>query len=176
MHIAIKGCNFTVNDAIETHLQSKFDRLQRHLGQPAAEAVVELFQNQSKAAGQKVGVQVTVAVSGALLRAEEHAADFFLAIDTVTDALDRQIERYKGKMLDRHKAGSAAIRSEAVTESLIARTKRFTAASMEREDAIEQMELLGHNFFLFVNNGTGEIEVVYRRNQGDYGVLVPERP
>ncbi|MEK7214777.1 MAG: ribosome-associated translation inhibitor RaiA [Chloroflexota bacterium] len=176
MHIAIKGRNVAVKDAIEAHLQGKFERLQRHLGQPEAEAVVELFQNQSKAADQKVGVQVTVAVSGALLRAEEHAADFFSAIDSVADTLDRQIERYKGKMYDRHKAGSPAIRSEAVAEPPIARTKRFTAASMDREDAIEQMELLGHDFFVFVNNGTREIEVVYRRNQGDYGVLVPERP
>ena len=175
MQIVIKGRNVGVNTAIEAYLESKVDRLQRHLGQPAAEAVVELFQNQSKSAGQKVGVQVTVAVSGALLRAEEHAADFFSAIDIVADALDRQIARYKGKLYDRHKAGSAAIRSEAVETLPIAKTKRFAAATMDREDAIEQMELLGHDFFVFVNAATDGLEVLYRRKQGDYGVLVPER-
>lgn len=175
MQTVIKGRHFAINDAVREYLTHKIERLDRHLSQPAAEATIEFFQKQSRTAGQRVGVQVTVNASGALLRAEHQAADFFSAIDTVADSLDRQIARYKGRLIDRHKLGSPSLRAEAPAEApLIARTKRFVAEAMDPEEAVDRMELLGHDFFVYANAAHGGLEVVYRRREGGYGVLSPQ--
>jgi putative sigma-54 modulation protein len=151
---------------------------------------VELFGKQSKDADQRAVVQMTLSVNGALLRSEEKAADFYTAVDSAADVLDRQIERYKGKLYGRHKPGAAArtglarrvsLQSpEAETapeaETRVRRVKVFRVEPMDEEEAMERMELLDHDFFVFLNVATNRLGIVYRRKDGNYGLLDPQVP
>ncbi len=122
---------------------------------------------------------------GAVLRGEERSSDLFAAIDAVVDTMYRQISRYKGKRIARYRHANAEeelmtappIEEEAEggeEEPQIVRVKRFAMAPMTPEEAIEQMELLGHSFFVFYNPDEGNINVIYRRRDGNYGLIIPE--
>ncbi|HEX7586744.1 MAG TPA: HPF/RaiA family ribosome-associated protein, partial [Anaerolineae bacterium] len=112
----------------------------------------------------------------------ERASDFGTAVDIVVEKLEKQIERYKGKHYrGRAQAERTTPESESETEAgeeqtpRIVRTKRFRTRPMTEEEAIEQMELLGHNFFVFTHRERGTINVLYRRNDGNYGLIEPEK-
>ncbi|MDD5289557.1 MAG: HPF/RaiA family ribosome-associated protein, partial [Dehalococcoidales bacterium] len=113
--------------------------------------------------------------NGTLLRAEERAENLLVAIDKVVPVIDRQIERYKGKFNKKGKSGPS-IKSSLNDESSpgLVRTKRFMMKPMSVDDAIEQMELLGHDFFLFHNSATKEFNLLYRRKDGNYSIIEPE--
>jgi len=117
--------------------------------------------------------------NGTILRAEERSADMLAAIDTVRDKLQRQIERFKrrpARVRERARAAAATTVEPAVEEATpsIVRTKRFLVTPMSEEEAIEQMELLGHDFFVFFNASADSLNVLYRRRDGNYGLLQPE--
>jgi putative sigma-54 modulation protein len=129
-------------------------------------------------------VEVTIALSGLLLRAEERQEDMYASIDLVVDKLERQIRKHKTKVNRKVlKEGglrglfvdnvSPAEEPEDEEELQVVRTKRFTMKPMDVEEAILQMNLLGHNFFVFANMDTNEINVVYRRDDGKYGLIEP---
>ena len=114
---------------------------------------------------------------GKILRAEERTQDMFTSIDAVLDKMYRQIARYKGKRRDRFHIGVEEVPVDEpaeTTEGEIVRVKRFDMLPMTSEEAIEQMELLGHSFYVFLNADEGAINVVYRRGDDNYGLLQPE--
>jgi putative sigma-54 modulation protein len=127
--------------------------------------------------------QVTIRSNGTILRAEERSDDMFSSIDTVLDKMYRQIARYKGKRQNRWRGAGAPVEPLPITfeeeapeeeAARIVRFKRFPITPMHPEEAIEQMELLGHDFFVFYNAEEGETNVLYRRKDGNYGVIQPE--
>jgi putative sigma-54 modulation protein len=185
MELVIKGRNLEVTDRLREYVERKIGKLDRYLP-TITEAWVELSSEGTKAAADRQVCQITVRSNGVILRAEERSDDMFTSIDTVLDKMYRQIARYKGKRENRWKGAGLAveplpIESEEEAEeepeeeaTQIVRRKRFSMTPMNPEEAIEQMELLGHDFYVFFNADEAEINVLYRRRDGDYGLLQPE--
>jgi len=186
MDITIHGRNVEVTDRLRDYVEKKAQRLFRYLPS-IEEARMELTVNQAKSAQGRQVAQLTVRARGTILRAEESSNDISASIDAVLDKMYRQIMRYKGKRYH----GRARVR-QAPEELLtpeemeeiaaypeeepahIVRVKRFATPPMNAEEAIEQMELLGHDFFVFYNAESGGINVLYRRRAGGYGLIIPE--
>ena len=154
MDLQITGHNIEVLPTVRAYLDKKLAKLGRHL--PSLDVVkVDLTEQKTKSQAQHFRAQITLEVNGTLLRAEEQAENVLVAIDQVVPALDRQIERYKGKLYKKSKASIAArapaveaLVEEGLQEPRIVRTKRFPVKMMTPEEAVDQMELLGHDFFL----------------------------
>ena len=181
MELIIKGKNVEVTDRLREYVEQKIGKLDRYLPS-ISEAWVELSSEETKAAQDRQVCQVTVRSNGTILRAEERSDDIFSAIDTVLDKMYRQIARYKGKRKNRWRGAGPTVEplpiamEEEVEEEArsIVRVKRFPMTPMNLEEAVEQMELLGHDFFVFFNGEEGRINVLYRRKGGNYGLLQPE--
>lgn len=190
MQLSITGRNVDVTDYTREYVEKKMHRVERHLP-GMSEARVELASESTKGAGERLVAQVTLRAGGKILRGEERAADLFTAVDMVMEKVVRQVDRFKEKRQDRKRRTAGlreAVDSLAVAEAPlpsdedsvaeeyrpIVKTKRFQTAPMSPEEAIEQMELLGHAFFVFFNGMDGSVNVVYRRNDGAYGLLIPE--
>lgn len=179
MQLIITGKNMEVSEPLKEYVEKKIGKLTRYL--PTIDEVhVELSVEKTKSNLQRQVVQVTMRSNGTILRAEERSADMLAAVDSVRDKLQRQMERFKERPVrKRQRARVEAIEEPAaMTEeepsSQIVRTKRFGVTPMTAEEAIEQMELLGHDFFIFYNPATASMNVVYRRQDGNYGLLQPE--
>ena len=180
MEITIHGRNLKVTPRIQEYVEGKSARLDRYLPNISAVRVDLAVENTRSAADSQVA-QFTVQSKRTILRAEERTDDIFASIDAVLDKLHRQIERYKGKRQHRFRGSDATLSVEAEeieeeADGEIVRVKRFEVWPMNPEEAIEQMELLGHDFFLFFNAEEATINLVYRRQDGDYGLLIPEIP
>lgn len=178
MELVISGKNMEISDRIREYVEKKAGRLDRYLPR-IEEAVVELARESAKSSADRHIVQLTVRVRGTILRAEERSTDVFTAIDTVLDKMYRQIMRYKTKRRGRNRIQEEELMPpieeyEEEEPRRIVRTKRFLVVAMDEEEATEQMELLGHDFFLFLNANTGELNVIYRRRDGNYGLIEPE--
>ncbi len=197
MELSIQSRNLQVDQRTREYIQKKLAPLGRRLRQ-VGETTVEIRREKTRRSQERVVVQVTANVNGTLLRAEERAPTILAAVDVVAHALDRQALKYKGRHYShvRGRRGSTAtsIRSQEADSPTIAledqddqeevaavlptgrvvRVKRFAVKAMPVEEAALQMELLGHNFFLFLNEATEQHNVLYRRNDGDYGVIEPE--
>ncbi len=195
MEIQILSRNVELNPEAHAYIRKKFGRLERHL-RHMTDAKIEVSWTSARARGGRVTAQMTLAAGGSTLRGQESGVNLFAAVDAVADVMDRQIRRFKGRTYRsaqaRKAAGRAASEADAAvaTEVLdavdeedeelfeqlgrVVRTKRFAMKPMSVEDAAMQMELLSHDFFLFYNNTSGEYNVVYRRSDGDYGVIEPE--
>ncbi|MCC7163167.1 MAG: ribosome-associated translation inhibitor RaiA [Anaerolineae bacterium] len=181
MQLIITGKNMNVSTRTEEFITRKMNRLERHLHEPF-EARVELSQQNTRNVNERQIVQVTLSRNGTIIRAEERAADLKVAVESAVDKLDRQLQRYKNKQVRKRRADGETIQSvkddlaqgEIEPEPRIVRTKRFRAAPMSAEEAIDQMELLGHSFYLFMNQESGDVNVLYRRTDGNYGVLEPQ--
>ena len=181
MDLSIKGKNVEITDRLNDYVEQKIGKLDRYL--PAISAVwVELSTEGARAAQDRQVCQVTVRANGTILRAEERSDDMFTSIDAVLDKMYRQIARYKGKRKNRWRGAAVTVEplpleaEETFDEesSNIVRTKRFRMAPMNPDEAVEQMELLGHDFFVFYDADEGQVNVIYRRKDGDYGLLQPE--
>lgn len=178
MQLIITGKNVEVTDWLRSYVDKKIGKLDRYLPN-IDEARVELAVEKTKSAQDRQVVQVTVRSSGTILRVEEKSADMFASIDAAVDKMHRQIARFKGKQRRRGRPSPGEMPPIPVSEAeeeepRIVRTKRFLVNRMEETEAIEQMELLGHDFFIFLNVNTDRLSVVYRRHDGDYGLLEPE--
>ena len=174
MDLQITGQSIEILPTVKDYVEKKFGKLDRHF-QNINGTKVELSEQKTKSLDQRYRVQVTLDANGTLLRAEERAENLLVAIDKVVPVIDRQIERYKGKLYKKGKNGPS-IKSglnEKPSPELV-RTKRFTMKPMSVDDAIEQMELLGHDFFLFYNSSTKEYNLLYRRKDGNYSIIEPE--
>lgn len=181
MELNIKGKNIEVTDRLRDHVQRKIGKLDRYLP-TITEAWVELTVEGARAAQDRQVCQVTIRSNGVILRAEERADDMFTAIDTVLDRMYRKIARYKGRRADRWRGAGVNMEPLPIeteqeadeTPAAIVRRKRFQMTPMLPEEAVEQMELLGHDFFVFFNPEEGQTNVLYRRKDGTYGLLQPE--
>ena len=180
MQLLITGKNMNISGRTEAYVRQKLGRLDRHLSEPV-EARVELSTENTKNVNQRQIVQVTLHKNGTIIRAEERSAEMRSAVDAVVDKLDKQIRRYKDKQVRKRRApvGLGEAVAEQTTEPpepepLIVRTKKFKTLPMSPPEAVDQMELLGHSFYLFLNQDTGDVNVVYRRDDGNYGVLDPQ--
>ena len=163
-----------VSDSLKARAEKKLSKLDRYFNKEA-EAIIRFRQQRG---GRNI-CEITVSVDGLILRAEENSNDMYLSIDRAVDKLESQIRRYRTKMGKqlREARAEAPAEIEPVYEEAsfdVVRTKRFSVKPMDVDDAITQMELLGHNFFLFMNAENNSMNVLYRRNDGSYGLLVPE--
>ena len=163
-----------VSDSLKARTEKKLSKLERYFTQEP-ESIVRFKQQRG---GRNI-CEVTMSVNGLILRAEEDSNDMYLSIDRAVDKLESQIRRYRTKMGKqiREAKPEAAEAVEPVYEEAnydVVRVKRFSVKPMDVEDAITQMELLGHNFFLFMNSENEKMNVLYRRNDGSYGLLIPE--
>ena len=194
MEMQILARNMRLSDRSEEYIQKKVARLERHLRE-RADAKLELSRTASRSETDRFVAQMTISASGATLRGQENGLTLFAAVDAVADVMDKQIRRYKGRAYRtaqaRRSARSQAIRADvgAMLEEIeadvaaedepieelgkVVRVKRFAMKPMTVEDAIMEMELLDHDFFLFHNAETATHSVVYRRADGDYGVIEP---
>lgn len=180
MNLQILGKNdVELTEAMEEYINRKISKLGRYL--PAiGEGKVEISEGRARLPEQRITVQVTLDSRGTLIRAQEKAKDIRTAIDKISDVLTSRIERYKGKRYNKGKGASLA-RHWAATETgeaevakRIVRMKHFLIKPMPEDEAIDHMELLGHDFFLFINADTSELNLLYRRKDGNYGLIEPE--
>lgn len=180
MDVMIHGRNLDVTPRLEEYIEKKVARLDRYLG-TINEIRVDLAVENTRSNSDSQVAQFTVHSRRTILRAEERTDDLYASIDACIDKLHRQIERYKGKRQHRYRSGEVGV-GELPAEvdeepaSDIVRVKRFDVQPMDPEEAIEQMELLGHDFFLYLNPDEGAINLVYRRRDGNFGLLQPELP
>jgi putative sigma-54 modulation protein len=198
VEVIIRANGLKVTEALETYAKQKLDRLDRYLPN-ISDVRIDLAHQHSKRGEDVVIAQITVRHQrGAIIRAEEKAAgDIQLAINAAVDKMYRRIQRFKGKRRRKGRERFTATVEELrmaeeipgielfdeepeegaeseTAEGPIVRRKTVGVTAMNEAEAIEQMELLGHNFFVFFNDATGSINVLYRRSEGGYGVLVPQ--
>lgn len=191
MELTVKSRSSKITERQRHHIEEKLRKLERYMD-GIASATVEVHTEQQRGAGEVSRVQVTLVGShGVYLRAEEQAADLYAAVDAVEEVLQRQIMRYKEKYWRRNRgrkgdrvqpveepavavAEPQIAAEEEAPEQLVIRTKEFTLRPMFVDDAIEQMELLGHSFFVFQDAESKRISVLYRRRDGNYGLIVPD--
>ena len=176
MELQITAKNIDLPPAMRHHLEHKLSKLSRHLPN-IIQFKVEISEEKTKSPQQRFVVQVTIDSSGTLLRGEERGEDLFTAIDKVIAIMDRQIKHHKEKLYDKGR-GSSFTRSEFSEEAQptrrVVKVKRFAVKPMSVVEAIDQMELLGHDFFLFFNADTEGLNLLYRRKDGNYGLIEPE--
>lgn len=176
MDVSIFTRNMEMTSHLNNYVDQKVDKLDRYL--PSIdEARMDLTVEKTRSAAHSQVAQLTVRVRGKILRAEERTQDMFASIDAVMDKMYRQIARYKGKRQDRmHMTAAELPVIEAVEETVgeIVRVKRFDVLPMVPEEAVEQMELLGHSFYIFLNADENAINIVYKRGDDNYGLLQPE--
>lgn len=174
MKFRISGKNIDVTDGLKSAVKDKLGKLERYFT-PDTEIVVTLSVEKER---QKI--EVTIPVRGNIIRSEQVSNDMYVSIDLVEEVIERQLRKYKEKIVDRHQEGGNFRRefiekeSEPLDEVKIIRTKHFGMKPMYPEDACVQMELLGHNFFVFFNAETEEVNVVYKRKGNTYGLIEPE--
>ncbi len=187
MELEINGQNMDITPRLQNYLEKKTARLDRYM--PNLSSVrVDLATENTRSAVERQVAQITVRDSrGTILRAEERSNDMFAAIDAVIDKLYRQIDRYRGRRRAKIRTNGDMTPEEYLGEPLpieddqiqvveqgIVRYKRFAVHPMSPQEAIDQMELLGHDFFVFFNADEEGINVLYRRRDGNYGLLQPE--
>lgn len=175
MELHITGRNVDVSPQVREYLQKRLEKVFRRWPR-LTQVKAELAQEATRSPRDRFVAQITLNSKGTLLRGQVRAPDLFTAIDQVADVLKRQVERYKGRIVERKKRvaeGIAPEREEAPASSIV-KVKRFPIKPMDPEEAVEQMELLGHDFYLFLNVATGQFNVVYRRKDGGYGLIEPE--
>jgi putative sigma-54 modulation protein len=180
MDVELSARHFELTDTVRNYIDRKVGRLDRYL--PDIKATrVELSRVSTRSMGEVYAAQVTAWVDGSILRAEEVNGDLYAAIDLSADKIHRQIERYKGKRHRRYQARPDEEAEESAEEVVpeedpaqVVRRKRFELYPMTEAEAIDQLELLGHDFFMFLNAQTGHVNVMYRRRDGHMGLLEPE--
>lgn len=179
LEVKIFGRNINVGENLEEQIQRKVSGLDRYL-EDIVEARVDLASTNARSAEEREVVQITVQGKGFILRAEERSADMVNALNTAVDTLQRRIARYKGKRNQRWKQDAKPTEELEIQEDyqevtpVIARRKQFALRPMDEWEAIEQMELLGHNnFFVFYNAQTEAINVLYKRYDGSLGLIQP---
>ena len=165
--------DMAVSDSLKSRVEKKLSKLERYFREEP-EATIR-FKVQK---GARNIVEITVNAAGVILRAEESSNDMYLSIDHAVDKLESQIRRHRTKLEKRIRTAELEPVAEApVYEEQsydIVRTKKFAVKPMSVEDAITQMELLGHDFFLFMNEESESMNVLYRRHDGTYGLLQPD--
>lgn len=187
MQVSIKGKDVDVTPAMRQYAEKKLQKLAKYFAEIKEARVVQSVQKNTHV------IEVLLEGDGILLRGEERSDSMYASIDQVIEKLEQRVKKYKGKLYGRsHEKGpkeKEAMRDRAVAEAetpeagpiegeeyepVIERTKRFAVKPMAPEEAARQMELLHHDFFVFVNSESSQVSVVYRRKRGGYGLLEPD--
>lgn len=169
MKYLIRGEKIQVTDSIKDYIQEKLSKMDKYLDNPEnVEAKILI-----KIKGVEQRVEVTIQTKGYFLRAEEAHSDLYAAIDLIIDKLERQFRKYKTKLLDKSRQENIqdSFDIDEVIEEEIVKRKKIYLKPMDEEEAIMQMELLGHTFFVFKNIETDTICVIYKRHDGNYGLI-----
>lgn len=192
MNLKFRSHNTTISDDLRDYTDKKLSRLARLLPR-IDDVAIELTHEETRSAVHRYRVQITVHAANSVLRGDERAADPKSALDLATDVVVRQARRHQKRIHDRHRDGASkeyaaaiaatpaepaaadAEHEEEYAGGHVVRTKRFDAKPMSEEEALAQMDLLGHDFFLFLDAATREFAVLYKRKDGDYGLLSPRR-
>ncbi len=174
MQLEITAKNIELSPQVRRHIEGKLGKLGRHLAS-ISEARLEIAEERTRSPQHRFIAQLTIDSNGTLLRGEQRGENLLTAIDKVAEIMDRQIRRYKGKLYHKGRGNSPARgRSGQPAAKRVVKVKRFTIKPMSLDEAIEQMELLGHDFFLFFNSDRQGLSLLYRRKNGDYGLIEPE--
>lgn len=175
MKYVIVGKNMEVTQSLRDAVMQKLDKLDKFFS-PETEVHVTLQVNKDRHK-----IEVTIPVRDNIIRSEQVSNDMYVSIDLVEEVIERQLKKYKSKLIKRHQSASAAFKREYVERSYmddeeikIVRKKQFEIKPMYPEDACVQMELLGHSFYVFINAETEQIAVVYKRKGSTYGLIEPE--
>lgn len=174
MRITITGRNIDITDGLKSAVEDKLAKLEKYFT-PDTDVFVTLSVEKER---QKI--EVTIPVKGNIIRSEQVSNDMYVSIDLVEEVIERQLKKYKNKLVSKQQS-AVHFRKEFIEKEVqsddeiqIIRTKRFGMKPMYPEDACVQMELLGHNFFVFRNAETDEVNVVYKRKGNTYGLIEPE--
>jgi putative sigma-54 modulation protein len=180
MQLQVKGRNLEVSDAIRRYAEQKLAKLERQLPDPRVELELAVERNPSIAASQVA--EATIWTRGPVLRAREASSDMHASIDQLVEKLERQVTRYRTRGRSRRRRAARANGPTPDTvpalveesEPAIVKTKNFAVLPLSPEDAVVQLELVGHDFFVFRNDDSAEVNVVYRRRDGQYGLIEPQ--
>lgn len=193
MHVTVTGRNIDLTPALKDYLIEKLKRAQKHFDQPLdATALLSVAKNPSIANNQTA--EVTLKVNGTVIRGEESTENMYASIDLVADKIERQLRKYKTRYWQRstknHRESSPAVVDVGAEEDddlavekaitfepirpKIVRSKKFPLKPMKPEEAASHMDLLGHDFFMFINSESGQVNTVYHRRDGNYGLIEPE--
>lgn len=178
MQTTVRGKNIEITSALREYVEKKLGKVEKFVDHPM-NAQVNLYVER----GRHI-VEVTAGLNGMLLRGEEATGDMYASIDLVADKLEKQVQKYRAR-LRRRKEGGAVVEAavaavmeaedaSAELDGKVVKTKRFPVKPLTVDEAILQMDLVSHDFFVFVNSDTHKVNVVYRRRDGDYGLLEPE--
>lgn len=189
MNLTVKGRNIVVTDALNAYAGEKIGRLHKYLTE-GARFEVELSTEKNPSIADNQVAEATIHTKGPVIRGREASGDMYASIDLVADKLERQVKKYRGKLVARSQggAGKDVLVSEGLSFSddleieddhgpvpTIVKIKQFMVKPMTPEEAALQMDLVGHDFFVFMSSETQETAVVYRRRDGDYGLIEPQR-
>jgi putative sigma-54 modulation protein len=179
MQFQVKGRNLEVSDAIRSYAEQKLSKLERQLEDPRVELELAVERNPSISANHVA--EATIWTKGPVLRAREASSDMHASIDQLVEKLERQVTRYRRQGRSRRRKAARAngpvlesmpvVADEA--EPMIVKSKHFPVTPLSPEDAVLQLELIGHDFFVFRNADSSEVNVVYRRRDGQYGLIEP---
>jgi putative sigma-54 modulation protein len=174
MSINVRGKNLDITPALKEYVEKRVKKVTKYFERTGDISVVLRVEK------GRHQVEVTVPVDGILLRGEESTADMYASIDQVMDKIEKQIEKHKTKLEKRFRGNgfradvASSVAVPDVEEGILVRSKRFAVKPMDSEEAILQMNLLNHDFFMFLNIESGQVNLVYRRKDGQYGLLEPE--
>ncbi|MBS6517834.1 MAG: ribosome-associated translation inhibitor RaiA [Clostridium sp.] len=174
MRYTITGRNIDVTPGLREAVIEKIGKLERYFNQDT-EAIITLSVTKDR---QKI--EVTIPVKGHIIRAEEQSTDMYVSIDLVEEIIERQLKKYKTKLIDKKQSHVdfsefyVQEETESDDEIKIEKVKKFAMKPMDPEEACVQMELLGHSFYVFLNAETEEVNVVYKRKGQTYGLIEPE--
>lgn len=174
MNLVISGKKLDITEGLRSAIEEKIGKLERYFTD-TTEVHVTLSTEKNR---QKI--EITIPMKGSIIRAEEVSSDMYVSIDLVEEVIERQLRKYKNKLIDKEQ--NAAHLSQSFIEAddfedediQIIRSKKFAMKPMDPEEACVQMELIGHNFFVFRNSETDEVNVVYKRKGNTYGLIEPE--
>jgi putative sigma-54 modulation protein len=180
MQFQVKSRNVEVSDAIKTYAEEKLSKLDRQLDDPRVELELAVEKNPSIAENQVA--EATIWTKGPVLRARESSSDMRSSIDQLVEKLDRQVKRYRTRGRDRRRRAVRANDPAMAADSVpaddespeIVKTKHFALTPLSAEEAVLQLELVGHDFFVFRNAASEAVNVVYRRRDGGYGLIEPQ--
>jgi putative sigma-54 modulation protein len=175
MKVNVIGKNIEITEALKNIIEKKVSKLDKYFN-PDVEAQATLGVQKNRHT-----IEITIPFNGVVLRAEEQNEDMYIAIDIVADKLERQLRKHKTKLEKRNHVASLKFKGtqqlnnvEEDTEPEIVKTKKFAIKPMSAEEAVLQMELVGHSFFVYMRDDSSEVNVVYKRKDGDYGLIEPE--
>ncbi|MCG9478741.1 MAG: ribosome-associated translation inhibitor RaiA [Actinomycetia bacterium] len=176
MEFRVRGIDIDLDDKIKEYADKKIKaRVDKFLDK-AMEVELKLIFEKNPSINENNRAEVTVFTAGAVIRAEDSGTDVFSAIDKVSDKLERQAKKFKNKRIQRSRKSPADSNENNAVEKLkkqIVKTKTFMLKPIAPEEAVMQMELLGHDFFVFINSETNDTAVVYRRKDSNYGLIEP---